>query len=100
MDNYEFTKYVTTKENVRETIERYGVAIIPDVLDEDECSQMVSSMWDYFEHITQAWEKPISETSLILGDRFTTCFLCTLCCSSISMSDIAKRHGTCDRTPR
>lgn len=59
MDNYEFAKYVTTKENVRETIERYGVAIIPDVLDEDECDQMVSGMWDYFEHITQAWEVPI-----------------------------------------
>jgi hypothetical protein len=59
MDNYEFLKYVTTKENVRETINTFGVAIIPNLLDETECENMVSGMWDYFEHITQKWEKPI-----------------------------------------
>lgn len=58
--NYEFEKYVCTKETLRETIEQYGVAIIPSVLDENECDLMVNQIWDYFEHITQKWETPIN----------------------------------------
>ena len=40
-------------------LDKYGVAIIPDVLNPEECESMVSGIWDYFEHITQPWEKPI-----------------------------------------
>lgn len=60
MDIYESDKYFTTKEGLRETLDNYGVAIIPSVLDNEECSQMVSGLWDYFEHISQKWELPIS----------------------------------------
>jgi hypothetical protein len=35
---YEFEKYVCTKETLKDTIAAYGVAIIPSVLDENECS--------------------------------------------------------------
>jgi ectoine hydroxylase-related dioxygenase (phytanoyl-CoA dioxygenase family) len=52
-------KYYTTKEYLRETIDQYGVAIIPSVLNEMECNQMIDGLWDYFEHITQNWEIPI-----------------------------------------
>lgn len=54
--NYEYTKYITTKENLRETINTFGVAIIPNVLDTNECNQFINETWDYFEHITQTWE--------------------------------------------
>ena len=60
METYEDTKYYCTKETLMDTINKYGVAIIPSVLDETECDSMVSGMWDYFEHITQSWEKPIN----------------------------------------
>jgi hypothetical protein len=37
MSNYSFDKYICTKETLKQTIENYGVAIIPSVLDENEC---------------------------------------------------------------
>lgn len=51
-------KYVTTVDKIRETIETYGVAIIPKVIDEEECTHMLSGICDYFEHITQSWATP------------------------------------------
>jgi ectoine hydroxylase-related dioxygenase (phytanoyl-CoA dioxygenase family) len=55
--------YYTTKENLRETIDRFGVAIIPNVLTETECENMVNDMWGYFEHITKEWEIPIDRNN-------------------------------------
>jgi hypothetical protein len=45
--------------DLRELLERDGFLIIPSVLDDAECDAMVSGMWDYLEHITQKWERPI-----------------------------------------
>jgi hypothetical protein len=56
---YEFKKYSCTKETLKNTIETYGVAIIPNILNENECKLMVDKIWDYFEYITQNWEIPI-----------------------------------------
>lgn len=42
MSYYEYEKYVTSKEKLRETLEEYGVAIIPNILDEKECDNIVS----------------------------------------------------------
>jgi len=57
--SYEYEKFVTTPEEVRETIEKHGVAIVPNILNNDECDRLVSGIWDYFEHITSKWEIPI-----------------------------------------
>ena len=57
--NYEFEKYVTSKENLRETLSKFGVAIIPNVLSNDEIKSMVDGMWHYLEHITQKLENKI-----------------------------------------
>lgn len=46
-------KYLTTAEKLRETINQYGVAIIPQVIRDDECEEMIAGIWDYLEHITQ-----------------------------------------------
>jgi len=59
MADYEYLKYVATKETLRATIDTFGVAIIPNVLGEEECTALVSGIWDFFEHITQEWEVPI-----------------------------------------
>ena len=59
LDEYEGEKYITTVENVMETIEKYGVAIIPSLLNEEECEKMVIGMWNTLEDITQTWEVPI-----------------------------------------
>ncbi len=47
MSCYEYEKYVTSKEKMRETLEEYGVAIIPNVLDEKECNNMLTGIWDF-----------------------------------------------------
>jgi hypothetical protein len=45
------------------TIELYGVGIIPNVLNENECDLMVNQIWDFFEHITKEWEIPINRNN-------------------------------------
>ena len=57
---YEYEKYVTTPEKLKETIDTYGVGIIPDVLNKEELLGMRNGMWDYLEHVTQKFMKPIS----------------------------------------
>ena len=66
MTAYEFDKFVCTKETLEETINRFGVAIIPNVLDEKECDNMVSGIWEYFEYISQLWKCPLNR-----GDKKT-----------------------------
>ena len=58
--SYEGEKYHTTPEGLKGTIEKYGVAVIPGILDEGELLSMRGGMWDYLEHISQNFEKPIS----------------------------------------
>ena len=41
MDQYEYERYIATPDNVMEIIERYGVAIVPNLLDDKECDKMV-----------------------------------------------------------
>jgi len=60
---YEYEKYVTTPENLKETIDKYGVAIIPNLLNDDECEEMQNEMWNYLEHITQEWTTPIDRNN-------------------------------------
>jgi len=52
--------YYTTSNNLRETLDKYGIAIIPSILNENECSAMQNGMWDYLEHISSEWAKPIN----------------------------------------
>lgn len=55
---YVYEKYVCSKETLRETLNTYGVAIIPNVL--EDCDSMISGFWDFFEHITQKWKIPLT----------------------------------------
>ena len=55
-ERYQFEKYIATVDNVREIVNEFGVAIIPGLLDNNECDNMVSGMWDTLEHWTQNWE--------------------------------------------
>ncbi len=57
---YEYEKYITTKETLKETLEEFGVAIIPSVLNPDECEELLNGLWNFFEHITKNWETPVS----------------------------------------
>jgi hypothetical protein len=48
-----YKEYTTTYEKVWETLEKYGVATIPNVLEEKECIDIRNKMWKEFEHVTQ-----------------------------------------------
>ena len=57
---YEFEKYIATSDTLKDVINRYGVAIIPTVLNEDECNDMVNGMWNTLEKWTSEWDLPIN----------------------------------------
>jgi hypothetical protein len=59
MDTYESTKYNTNKANLKKTLEKYGVAVIPNVFDESESKAILDKMWLFFEQITKKFEIPI-----------------------------------------
>ena len=56
-------EYYTTIDNLKETINKHGVAIIPKLLNDEECENMKNGMWDYLEHITQKWSNPIKRNN-------------------------------------
>jgi hypothetical protein len=45
-------KYWTTIDKLKATLEQYGVAILPSVLDAKECAAMIDGMWNYLEHVS------------------------------------------------
>jgi hypothetical protein len=59
MDRYEGKKYHTTIDGVMKTISKYGIAIIPKLLDSTETSEMIDSMWTYLETVSKNFEIPI-----------------------------------------
>ena len=68
------TKYHTTPENVKKKIKKYGVAIIPNLLNEDECNMMKTGMWDYLEHVSQQWENPLSKDNVNSWKEFSNLY--------------------------
>jgi len=59
MQDYEYERYVCNADNLKETLEKYGVAIIPSIINEEECKKMRDGMWESIEHITQNFDKPV-----------------------------------------
>jgi len=62
-DYGESRKYLTESSSLKKTLSEYGIAIIPSVLNNEECDKMKDGMWDYIEHITQGWsgdDKPVN----------------------------------------
>lgn len=53
-------KYYARPDNLKSILNEYGVAIIPSVLNNDECQQMNIDMWNYLEHITANMSVPIN----------------------------------------
>lgn len=56
---YVCEKYISTVENVKKTLEEYGIAVIPNVLNEEEIKDMNNGIWDYLEHASEKMEIPI-----------------------------------------
>ena len=54
--------YICTPETITETIEKYGVAIIPGILNDIETKEMQDGMFDFLEYVTAKFERPINRT--------------------------------------
>ena len=65
MSLYEFERYVCTADTLKSTLEAFGVAIIPSVLSENECDEMLNGMWSFLEHITRSWPTPINRNNKV-----------------------------------
>jgi hypothetical protein len=61
---------VVEQQQIRDRLEQEGLMIIPGVLDQTECDAMFNGMWDFFEHITQGWDIPISRLDATTWDQF------------------------------
>ena len=53
-------KYYTSSENILKTLNKYGVAIIPNILTPEECKDAQNQMWDTLEYMSEKWETPIN----------------------------------------
>ena len=60
--SYEGKRYYTNPVSLKKTLDQYGVAVIPNVLNEEEIAKMNSGMWDYLEHVTQQFVIPMDRT--------------------------------------
>lgn len=74
MENYEFEKYVTNSKNLKLTLEKYGVAIIPNVINAEQCTTMRTGMWESIEHITQNFEVPMKKDDVKTWKSFSQLF--------------------------
>ena len=62
--SYEYEKYITNSNNILDTLNKYGVAIIPDILNQQECDTIKQGMWDYLENITAKLPVPIKKDKI------------------------------------
>lgn len=61
LKDYESDKYICKNvTEIKSTLKKYGVAIVPSVLNEKECEDMKNGMWDYLEKITKKFDTPIN----------------------------------------
>jgi hypothetical protein len=63
MIEYEFEKYTATIHDVKIILDTFGVAIIPNVLNEEECQSMNDGIWDTLEYLTSNWDIPMDRNN-------------------------------------
>ena len=62
----------TTAEEATQRLQRYGVAIVPHLLCEEECALLVSKQWDVLETLTAKFEVPIRRNDVTTWDSFSS----------------------------
>ena len=56
-----YKDYTTTIENLQQTLDTYGVAVIPNVLNAEEIKEMQKGMWNMLNTLTSKFDKPIKD---------------------------------------
>lgn len=57
----EYKDYTTTLENLQKTLDTYGVAVIPNILNNIELTEMEKGMWTTLGQLTKEFDKPIKK---------------------------------------
>jgi len=74
INNYDkmttYKSYIATKEDVIESLEKYGVAVVQNVLDEKEIENMREGVWDSLEYKTSYFEKPLDRNNVDTWDSW------------------------------
>ena len=52
-------KYLTDLDSAKDMLDKYGVAIIPNVLSIKEKNEVINGVWDHLEYASSKWEIPI-----------------------------------------
>jgi len=58
--SYEYNKYTCNINTLKKTLDKYGVAILPNIINQQECDNINDGVWDFFEYISQDWIDPLS----------------------------------------
>lgn len=58
--NVEYKTYVCTYDTLQETLDKYGVAVIPNVLTKEECKNTIDDMYSTLEYMSSNLECPIN----------------------------------------
>ena len=73
--NYEYEKYITDNNNILETLNKYGVAIIPNIINQQECDAIKQGMWNYLETITAKLPVPIKKDKTSTWTSYNSLYL-------------------------
>jgi|SRR5579863_8578785 len=74
LTTYKYEEYVTDIDNLESKLRDKGVAIIPNLLNEEECKNMYDGMWEFLEHLTGQWDIPISRNNEKSWRQFSDLF--------------------------
>ena len=58
-----YQQYFCSLDTLNITIQKYGVAVIPDLLNKKELQDNRQQMWNYLNNLTQQFEIPIEENN-------------------------------------
>ena len=60
---YEYDKYATDIDGITNKLNQYGIAIIPNILNQQECDDMKQGMWNWLETVTSNLQIPIKKSN-------------------------------------
>ena len=70
MDTYKSEKYYCTLDNLDEVLNKYGVAIIPNLLDDIETKKIQDGMWETLEYLTKGTDFEILKISEYTNENY------------------------------
>ena len=68
INNYQ--NYECSIDNIKDTLQKYGVAVVPNILNDEEIENMRKGMWDTVEYLTSKLETPLNRDNTKTWDAW------------------------------